>query len=349
MEKTRTYGPPGSSIDRNAPLSKGGEGGLVIDVGGSRAVLASTTGGTRGTGGTTSATLATTGTVTATVTTAAATASTTVGALEAGIDLEEDLLLLLGLGLGGALGLSDKVIDLSLLLVQGDGTLPEIVTGALVGLANALELRNGGLLGLLLSSVLLEGEGVVLLLLFLAGLARGSGALSGSSLAFDGGGNLGSCVGVGSLLLLELGVALIASPALVDLLLGIGLSGGGVLVEGTPASTGSTTTAAARTSTASTLELLLAVYGSILSGRSSRAVLGSRLSTTGVVLATSGGRTGLGLLLTTGSSGGGSGGGSSRLSGSRAGRPGRVLVVEKRKRVSRGHRHCGRCRGTFRQ
>lgn len=84
-------------------LRQGREGGLVVDVdgGGVAAVLTTTSGSAAATATTPLTTVPTTVT---TVTTASST-TTAVGALEASVDFEVNLFLLLGAGLGSVLGL----------------------------------------------------------------------------------------------------------------------------------------------------------------------------------------------------------------------------------------------------
>lgn len=144
----------------------------------------------------------------------------------------------------GRTDLSNKVSLLLLVLGEGDGILEDVI-GAIVGLAG-LELGDNGVLVLLLGKVLVEGEGVVLLLglsvpagttlrlgLCVGGFGGnrgGPGVGGGFGTCPVGGGGLAaplcaSCLGGGiydsSLLGLELGVAVIASPGLVELLVRI--------------------------------------------------------------------------------------------------------------------------------
>jgi hypothetical protein len=285
-----------------------------VDGGSATAVLA---GGTRV--GTTAAVA--TSTVTATVTAAVAatgttttTASATVRAFEASIDLEIDLLLLLGARLRSRFGLANKVGVLLLTLGESNSILEDVIS-TIVSLAD-LELGNNGILLLLLSEVFLESEGVVLLFrlalparaalgLGLGVSGRGSPGFSrsissGSTPSISGSGisaGVGPVVGTSfngsicgsSLLDLELGVSVIATPGLVDLLVRIGFASLRVPVERTTTSStrGATTTAAGAVSVTglATVEFLRGI--SVLSDGSGR-ILGLRLSTTGIVLATAG-------------------------------------------------------------
>jgi hypothetical protein len=319
-------------------------------------------------------------TIATTISTTASSTTTTVGALEASVDFEVDLFFLLGACLGGALGLANKVGILFLVLGERDGTL-EGVLSAVVGLAGGLQLGDSGVLLLLLGKVLLEGQGVVLLL----GLSLAAGATF-PGLTFGGGssgvsGRSGPSIDVGirgrggpsvdagsrstpvtsgssrvagpvvcsgldsgicssSLLYLELGVAFVTTPGLVDLLVRVGFTGLRVPVEGTasatelaPTTSATTTTTSVTTTFASftTLEFLLALC--LLRCR----VPGCGLSsTTGVVLATTSGRTSSGFLGGATSSSGRSGGG--LLLGYHS-RGWRFNIIEKGERVFCCHRH----------
>jgi len=113
--------------------------------------------------------------------------------------------------------LAGEVDFLLLILLQGDGILEKIIS-AIVGLAGSLDLGDRKLLLGLLGKVLVESEGVVLFLLLLAWFGL---SIGGGSLTLSDGGDFSFRISLGSLLLLQLGVALIASPALVNLLLGV--------------------------------------------------------------------------------------------------------------------------------
>ena len=145
-------------------------------------------------------------------------------------------------------------------LGKGDGIFPDVVVCSLVGLAGVFELGDEAVLFLLLSDVLVEGEGVVVLLgLALSARAAfgfgsiGVGGSRRSSIGGDGPGVCGGCrggspvgggssAGIGAPLVglcssiylcgslgLEFSVAIGAAPRLLDLLVrvtGMGLGGG---------------------------------------------------------------------------------------------------------------------------
>jgi hypothetical protein len=132
--------------------------------------------------------------------------------------------------------LADKVSILFFFL-ERDNVLPDVGIGTFVGLAGTLEFGDGGFLVLLLSEVLLKGQGVVLLFglpvptgaaLGFVSLCRGGcgisgrdspgvGAGSGITAPFVGG-IFGSGIDSGVFFVLELSVAVCASPGLLDLL-----------------------------------------------------------------------------------------------------------------------------------
>ena len=228
-------------------LSQGGERGLVGHVESRSAVVAV------GCTATSTATTTTGATLAATIATTATTA--TRRTLETSINLDVDLLLLLSLGLRSrGLGLqwsrsrrglvedrksaylANKVSVLIFILLGNDDRILEVRVVDLAG----LELGNN-VKGLLLLQVLVESESVVLLL-GLAGLAalsllgRCRRALSGGltrsgpgiTLARGAGPLvlLGSRIGGGSSLSVQLGDGLITTPTLVNLLLRIAIAAG---------------------------------------------------------------------------------------------------------------------------
>lgn len=244
-------------------LGERGEGVLVSQV--DRGAVATATTAATATGSTT---LATGGAA------AAATGTTTATALDGGLvegllDLEHLLALLLGAGLGLLRLGRGKVVGL-LLLVLGQLGPGRLVAGDLTGsLGLDVELLAG--LG---SEVLVEGHGLVLLLLgHLLGLGGGS---SGSSV-----GALSLGVGLGLLLGVELLLAILTTPALGDLLLRVDTVGLRVTVEGTAsgrataaAAAATTATALAVAGTAATGVLLLLALGGVSGGSAGSAVLG---------------------------------------------------------------------------
>lgn len=266
----------------------------------------------RGVGATaTTATTATAGTTLATGSTAtgATTGTTTARSLNSGLvegllNVEQLLALLLGAGLG-LLGLGrGKVVGL-LLLVLGELGPGGLVAGNFTGsLGLDVELLAG--LG---GKVLVEGHGLVLLLLGdLLGLDGGSG--SGSSL-----GALSLGVSLGLLLGVELLLAVLTAPALGDSLLRVDTVGLRVTVESTAtggATGGTTATTTATTATALTVAgtaatgvlLLLALDG----GVSATLGAGSTVAGTTTALVAGTGDVALGLG-GSGLGGGGPGGG----------------------------------------
>jgi hypothetical protein len=198
--------------------AQAGEGRLIIGVDGlvllatataaTEVAAGSAAGGTTGSTATTATASITTGSVAtgATATTAAAAPS----ALRLDVTVLE-LDELLGLALTLALGLAAGAGEELLLGVLGDGSevLPLVVLDTLVGLADAQGAKAGLLLGEL-SKVLVVGDVLVLGLLLL-------------SLALGGSLTLGLLLGLGdlsaSLLILQLGLALVGAPRLGSLLL----------------------------------------------------------------------------------------------------------------------------------
>ena len=76
--------------------------------------------------------------------------------------------------------LANKVGILLFVLGKGDGIFPDVVVGSLVCLAGVFELGNEAVLFLLLSNILVEGEGIVILLglAFSASAAFGFGSIA---------------------------------------------------------------------------------------------------------------------------------------------------------------------------
>jgi len=163
---------------------------------------------------------------------------------------------------------SDKVGVFLFVLRESDYIFPEIIVSTFVGLAGVFQLGDGGILLLLLSKVLGEGQSVVFffgisvsarttLWFVVISCGSGSGRVDGGipSVCSSSSGRApsicrgvtactgpvgGGCrVGVpvvcarldcgiysGSLLSLEFGVAIIATPGLMDLLVGVAGMGG---------------------------------------------------------------------------------------------------------------------------
>jgi len=235
---------------RRASCSQRGECSRIVDIDTAASTSTRGTATAKTTGTATPAALSTTALATATRTAAlaAATATTaTATALdwcEAGFDLDNLGLLLLGLSSGALLGLAGEEIGLVLLEHCSTAALQDAILIALV-LADlaSLELGNeglesGGSLFLFLEP-LVVGEGVVLLILEPGGPGRSlslSGGLGFGSRRFSGtfsGGSVSgsSLLGHGSLLdrvgfAFDLGNLLggtgVPAPALVDLLVGVG-------------------------------------------------------------------------------------------------------------------------------
>jgi hypothetical protein len=245
---------------------------LVVDVddGGAGAVLASATGTTTGTSaGATPVT-----TVLATIATATSATTTTVWTVEASLYFEVDFVFLLGTSLGGGLALrrglrkkdmgekrwetylANKVGILLFVLGKGDGIFPDVVVCSLVGLAGVFKLGDEAVLFLLLSEILVEGKGIVVLLglAFSARAAFGfssialgcrRGSIGGWSPSVGGGwrsstpvssrssasidgpfvGGLCSSIYLCGSLGFEFSVAVGASPGLLDLLVRVAGSG----------------------------------------------------------------------------------------------------------------------------
>ncbi len=144
--------------------------------------------------------------------------------------------------------LSDVICSFLFVLCERNSTLPDVI-GAFVGLADAFQLGNGSFLLFLLSKVLIEGQSVVLFFSFFVLAATGAFgfgfAFSGSGCSIGNGSGFpsvsvgfsytptigssttpavgcfgGSVIGSG-FLGLELGVAVVSAPRIVDLLVGI--------------------------------------------------------------------------------------------------------------------------------
>lgn len=167
----------------------------------------------------------------------------------------------MGEGGGGETYLANKVGILLFVLGKGDGIFPDVVVCSLVCLAGVFELGDEAVLFLLLSDVLVKGEGIVVLLgLALSARAAfgfgsiGVGGSRRSSIGGDGPGVCGGCrggspvgggssAGIGAPLVglcgsiyfcgslgFEFSVAIGAAPRLLDLLVrvaGMGLGAGG--------------------------------------------------------------------------------------------------------------------------
>jgi hypothetical protein len=202
------------------PLSgaEGGEGAGVINVdGGSTAVVLPSA--TRAASGSSRAVTTGSTTVTAsTASTASAPVTTTTLPVvdEAGLDLEE--LLLLALTVAGLFpGLASEVIAVLVALVEGPGIGPLLVlAGSLVGTTDVGGSTKVGLLGGKLRKVLVVGLGLLLLLNGGSLLALGGSGLTLASLLL---GDL-----LTSKLVIPFARALGGTPALVGLLVGVAVS-----------------------------------------------------------------------------------------------------------------------------